>query len=312
MKIVFLDRESLGKDVSFSSIEKFGQFISYDYTAPEDVASRISEADILIVNKVIIGKEQIDSAPRLKLICVAATGTNNIDSAYASAKNILVKNAVNYSTNSVVQTTFAALLSLITNVGYFDDCVKSGKYSNSRHFTDTGRTFSEISGKRYGVIGMGTIGKKVAQVATAFGAEVVYYSTNGVAHCPDFKSVSLDELLQSCDIISIHAPLNEKTENLLSINQLRQMKSSAVLVNMGRGGIVNETDLVTALNENIIAGAVIDVFTKEPISKEHIYFSIKEKSKVILTPHIAWASKEARSLLVNKISENIENFLLQR
>lgn len=312
MKIVFLDRESLGKDVSFSSIEKFGQFISYDYTAPEDVASRISEADILIVNKVIIGKEQIDSAPRLKLICVAATGTNNIDSAYASAKNILVKNAVNYSTNSVVQTTFAALLSLITNVGYFDDCVKSGNYSNSRHFTDTGRTFSEISGKRYGVIGMGTIGKKVAQVATAFGAEVVYYSTNGVAHCPDFKSVSLDELIQSCDIISIHAPLNEKTENLLSINQLRQMKSSAVLVNMGRGGIVNEPDLVTALNENIIAGAVIDVFTKEPISKEHIYFSIKEKSKVILTPHIAWASKEARSLLVNKISENIENFLLQR
>lgn len=309
MKIVFLDIESLGKDISFNPIEKFGEFLSYDHTYPQEVKERIKDAQILIVNKVIIGKEQIDSAPNLRLLCVAATGTNNIDMGYAAEKKIVVRNAVNYSTESVVQTTFAALLTLMTNIQYFDNCVKSGTYSNSKHFTDTGRTFNELYGKTIGIIGMGTIGKRVAQVASVFGAKVVYYSTNRVAHCDDYFSVSLEELLINSDVISIHAPLNEKTTNLIALEQIQQMKKEAIIVNMGRGGIVNESDLVTALNSNIISGAVIDVYTKEPISANHIYFNIKDKSKVILTPHIAWSSIQARNRLVSKIAENIQRFI---
>lgn len=310
MKIVFLDRESLGTGISLNSIEKQGELIIYDYTSAQDVTNRIADAQILIVNKVVIGKNEIDAAPELKLICVAATGMNNIDLKYAALKGITVRNAVNYSTDSVVQVTFGSLLSLITNIRYFDDCVKNGIYSQSKHFTDTGKTFSEVSGKVFGVVGMGTIGKKVARVASAFGADVVYYSTNGTAHCPEYKSVTLNELLSICDIISIHAPLNEKTENLFMLEQLKKMKKSSIIVNMGRGGIVNENDLVTALNENIISGAVVDVYKTEPIGTNHAYFNIEDKNRVIFTPHIGWASIEARDLLVNKIALNIENFLL--
>ncbi len=310
MKIVFLDSASLGNGISFDSIEKLGEFTSFEYTAPENVAERVKDVQILIVNKVVIGKDEMDSAPGLKLICVAATGMNNIDLNYAAEKGILVRNAVNYSTESVVQVTFASILALITNIQYFDNCVKNGVYSQSKHFTDTGRSFAELYGKRFGIIGMGTIGKRVAQIASAFGAEVVYYSTNGVPHCKDYESLSLDELLSASDIVSIHAPLNEKTNNLIGLTDLKKMKREAFIANMGRGGIINETDLVTALNENIIAGAVVDVYGKEPIGPNHPYFNIKDKSKVILTPHIAWASVEARKTLVQKIAQNIESFLL--
>ena len=306
-KIVFLDADTIGADIDMSPITSLGEYTSYPFTKPEEVFERIEDCDVLIVNKVIMGKEQIDAAPNLKLICVAATGTNNIDIPYANSKGVIVKNAIGYSTDSVVQITFSLVMSLVNQVAYFDDAVKSRKYSNGRSFTDVSKVFWQLKGKKYGVVGLGNIGSRVAKIAQAFGMDVVYYATSGVAHSDEFKAVSLDELMQECDIISIHAPLNERTNNLIRYEHLKQMKQSAYIINLGRGGIINEADLVQALNENLIAGAGVDVFTKEPLPKDSPYFNIKDKSKVILTPHIGWASQEARTCLVEKIAENIRN-----
>jgi glycerate dehydrogenase len=198
-------------------------------------------------------------------------------------------------------------LSLICSIGYYDNVVKSGAYSQSQFFTDSGRSFQELKGKCFGIIGMGNIGKRVASIASSFGCKVYYYSTNGIAHCKDYPSVSLEELLQKSDVISIHSPLNEKTKNLISLKEMKEMKTSAVLINMGRGGIVNESDLVQSLNFGLIAGAVIDVYEDEPIKSDHPYMKIKDKEKVILTPHIGWASIEARKVLVDKLAENIKS-----
>ncbi len=307
MKIVFLDAATLGEDANFSQLEELGAFVSYSLTQPCDVKSRIKDAHVVIVNKVKIGKEEIDYAKNLKLICVAATGTNNIDSEYAKEAGVVVKNVANYSTDSVAQITFGSLLTLINNNIYFDSIVKSGNYSKNGHFTDTGRTFFELKGKNFGIIGMGNIGKKVATIASAFGCNVSYYSTGGVAHCKEYPSVCLSELLAKSDIISIHSPLNEKTKNLISLKEFKAMKTSAIVVNMGRGGIVNEKELAQALNFGLIAGAVIDVYEDEPIPEGHPYLSLKNPEKIILTPHIGWASIEARKLLIEKLVQNIKS-----
>ena len=305
MQIVFLDAASLGADVSLAPIEALGQLKCYSSTTPELVGERVGNADVMIVNKVLIGKAEIDAAPKLKLICVAATGMNNVDIEYANSKGIPVKNVVGYSTDSVAQITFSLVLALISKLEYFDNYVKTGEYCKSEHYTCTDRTFFELKGKNFGIIGMGTIGKRVAEIATVFGAKVSYYSTNGVAHCKDYPSVSLEELLAKSDIISIHAPLNNKTKNLIALEQLKKMKPDAFIVNMGRGGIINEVDLAHALNADIIAGAGVDVYEREPIQANHPYLSITNKEKIIFTPHIAWASREARKLLVEMIAANI-------
>ena len=307
MKIVFLDAATMGEDISFSQLEELGTFVSYSLTDASDVKSRIKDAQVVIVSKVKLGKEEIDSAKKLKLICVAATGINNIDSEYAKKVGIAVKNVVNYSTESVAQITFGSLLALVNNSIYFDSIVKSGSYSKNGHFTDTGRTFFELKGKNFGIIGMGNIGKRVAAIASAFGCNVYYYSTGGVAHCKEYPSVSLSELLAKSDIISIHSPLNEKTQNLISLKELKAMKTSALLINMGRGGIVNEKELAQALNYGLIAGAVIDVYEDEPIPEGHPYLTLKDPEKIILTPHIGWASIEARKVLIEKLVENIKS-----
>lgn len=307
-KIVFLDADTVGNDVSLEPIGKLGNLVTYPYTAPEDVFGRIRDCEVLIVNKVIIGKQQIDAAPNLKLICVAATGTNNIDIPYANSKGIPVKNAVGYSTESVVQVTFAMALQLVGQMPYFDGAVKSGNYSRGTSFTDVTRCFWELKGKKYGIIGLGNIGSRVAEIATAFGMEVVYSPTSGKAHSDKYKALPLEELLQTCDVISIHAPLNERTNNLLTYDKLQLMKPSAYLINMGRGGIINEADLVRILDENRIAGAGVDVFTKEPLPADSPFLHLKDPSKIVLTPHIGWASREARICLVGKIAENISAF----
>jgi glycerate dehydrogenase len=307
MKIVFLDSATIGSDISLLPLAELGDFVSYTHTKNEDIVSRLADANVAIVNKVIITKEIIDSCPKLKLICVAATGINNIDFEYARAKNIEVKNAVNYSTNSVVQVTFGILLEIVNKTSAHDSFVKSGRYSQSKIFTCLEFPFAEIAGKRYGIIGMGNIGKKVAQIAKAFGAEVCYYSTSGKNNSIiEYKQLTLSELLSTCDIISIHAPLNAQTNNLINEKALKQMKSTAILINMGRGGIVNETDLSNALDNNVIAFAGIDVFTQEPIDKNHPYMTMKNKNRLVLSPHIAWTSIEARKCLVDKIAENIK------
>ncbi len=306
MKIVFLDIATMGDDIELMPLKNRGTLISYPLSDAQQARERIKEADVVIVNKQYIGKEEIDVAKNLKLICVSATGVNNIDVEYAKSRGIPVMNVVDYSTESVAQITFGSLLTLVNNTIYFDAVVKDGRYSANRHFTDTGRFFHELNGLKFGVIGMGNIGKRVAQIATCFGCEVSYYSTSGVAHCSDYPSLSLEKLLTLSDIVSIHSPLNERTVNLITMKELSKMKPTAILINMGRGGIVNESDLADALNLDIIAGAVVDVYQKEPIPFNHPYLNLKRPDKMVLTPHIGWASIEARRTLMERLGENID------
>ncbi|MDR3184696.1 MAG: D-2-hydroxyacid dehydrogenase [Prevotellaceae bacterium] len=309
MNIVFLDADTIGKDISLAPLEALGGLKVFGKTLPNELTERIKNAGIIITNKVVLRQPEIDAATQLKLICITATGTNNIDTAYAAEKGIAVKNVANYSTESVVQTTFASLLALINHISYFDYYVKSGAYSTSSIFTHFGRTFSELAGKSFGVIGMGAIGERVAGVASAFGAKVSYYSTSGKHKHPHYPSLSLSELLHQSDVVSIHAPLNEKTNNLIDYAALQMMKPSAVLINMGRGGIVNEDALAKAIDQNLIAGAAIDVYAHEPLPDDHPYLCVNNKQKLILTPHVAWSSTEARARVVQFTAKNIEDFL---
>lgn len=305
LKIVFLDTNTLGNDISFEPITSLGDYKGYEETPAELVKERIQECNVLIINKIKVTKEVIDAAPNLKLICEAATGTDNIDIPYAKSKGIEVKNAVNYSTESVAQTTFMHILNLVGKADYFDNHVKSGEYSRGNCFTDVTNPFFELKGKHLGIIGLGNIGSRVAQIGEVFGMRVSYYPTSGIAHSDKYPALSLDELLASCDIISIHAPKNERTNNLITYDKLSLMKKEGYIINMGRGGIINEEDLSRALNEDIIAGAAVDVFVNEPFKQDHPYLSVK-KGKLRFTPHIGWASKEARKLLVEKIAHNIK------
>lgn len=304
MKIVFLDAATMG-DVSFKPFERLGEFVKFDSSTPEEARERVKDADVLLINKVLVNKELIDSAPNLRLICIAATGVNNIDVAYAASKGIPVRNAVGYSTDSVVQSTFMHILSLVGGAAYFDDSVKSGRYSRSGMFTDPNWNWWELAGKTIGIIGLGNIGMKVAKIAEAFGMKVCYFSTSGTGHCHDYPSLPLEELLAKSDIVSIHAPLNERTLNLIGARELAMMKPNAYLINMGRGAIVIEEDLAKAVDEGVIAGAGIDVFVREPIPEDHPYLKMKHPERMRLAPHVAWAATEARERLIDIMAENI-------
>ncbi len=308
MEIVVLDAKTLGSDVDLNILKEFGELTVYDTTSKDETLNRVKEADIIVTNKVVIDKEIIDGAKNLKLICVAATGMNNIDLEYAKEKGVEVKNVVGYSTESVVQHTFALAFYLIEQLRYYDDYVKNKKWSTSDIFTCLDRPFFEIYGKRWGIIGLGTIGKRVAEVAKSFGCNVVYYSTSGKNIDNEFKHIPLDALLCTSDIISIHASLNEKTKNLLNKTNLSKLKDNAVLLNLGRGGIINEDDLAKIIDEkNILLG--LDVTQKEPIKEDNPLLKIKNKDRLFITPHIAWTSVEARERLVLGIAKNIEEFL---
>ena len=304
MKIVFLDAATMG-DVSFEPFMEFGEFVSYGTSTPEEARERVKDADVLMINKVVVNKELIDSAPSLKLVCVAATGVNNIDVEYAASKGIPVRNVAGYSTDSVAQTTFMHILSLAGGAPYFDESVKSGGYSRSGMFTDPNWNWWELAGKTIGIIGMGNIGKKVARIADAFGMKVCYFSTSGTGHCKDYPCVSLEDLLRQSDIVSVHAPLNERTLNLLGASEFAMMKPTAFVVNMGRGAIIVEADLAEAVDNGVIAGAGIDVFVLEPIPEDHPYMKMKHPERMRLTPHIAWASVEARERLVGMMADNV-------
>ena len=304
MKIAFLDAATMG-NVSFEPFERLGEFVSYDNSTPEEARERVRDIDVLLINKVLVDKALIDSAPNLKLICIAATGVNNIDVEYAASKGIPVRNAVGYSTDSVVQSTFMHILSLVGGAPYFDASVKSGNYSRSGMFTDPNWNWWELAGKTIGIIGLGNIGKKVAHIAEAFGMNVCYFSTSGTGHCKDYPSLSLEELLRKSDIVSIHAPLNERTKDLIGREQLALMKPSAYLVNMGRGAIVVEKDLADAVDAGVIAGAGIDVFVTEPVPEDHPYLRMAHPERMRLAPHVAWASVEARKRLIGIMAENI-------
>ena len=312
MNIAFLDAKTVGELLNLAALEKYGQVTFYQTTTPAETLARVQDQDIVITNKVVLDRTILESCPHLKLICVAATGTNNVDLVAAREIGITVKNVVDYSTNSVAQLTFALLLQLINQISYFDNYVKQGDYARSDIFTHLQPPYWEISGKQFGIIGLGNIGRQVAKIAAAFGATVVYYSASGKNNNPDYQRLELEEFLASSDIISIHAPLNEYTRNLINYERLQQMKRSALLINVGRGGIVHEADLAWALDENLIAGAGVDVFETEPIKADNPLLQIKEPAKLVLTPHIAWASLEARTLLLDKVQQNIREFLAQQ
>ena len=304
MKIVFLDAATMG-DVSFAPIAQYGELVCYDSSTPEQAIERVADCEVLIINKVLVTPELIDAAPKLKLICESATGVNNIDLEYAASKGIPVRNAVGYSTSSVVQATFMQILSLMGQGPYYDDCVKSGRYSAMDMFTDPSVSWTELDGKRIGIIGMGNIGSRVAKIAHAYGMEVCYYSTSGTGHCKDYPCLSLEELMKTSDVVSIHAPLNERTAGLIGAAELAMMKSTALLVNMGRGGIVDEAALAAATDAGTIAGAALDVFVKEPVPADNPLLHVKHPERLRLAPHAAWASVEARRRLVQQIADNI-------
>jgi glycerate dehydrogenase len=309
MKIVILDAKTLGVVSNISELNKYGEVLSYETTPPELTVDRIADAEIVITNKVVIDGNVIDRCPQLKLICISATGMNNVDLEAAKKAGIVVKNAAGYSSQSVAQHTFAMIFQLANQLGYYDHYVKSGQYAESDIFTHYGPPSFELCNKNYGIIGMGNIGQTVAKIAESFGAKVSYFSTSGENTAQNYPLLSLPEILESSDIISIHAPLNEHTQNLIAKEQLAVMKSSAILVNVGRGGIVHEGDLARAIDDQIIGGACIDVFGKEPIEADNPLLKVKHPDRLVLSPHNAWASIEARIKLVQIVLNNIQKYL---
>ena len=307
-KIVVLDGKTLG-NVDYIKLNEFGQVIYYDMTSEDMISERIKDADIVLTNKVVLKEKDLKNAKKLKLICEMATGYNNIDIDYARKNNIVVTNVSGYSTNTVAQHTFAMFLYLYNNLNCFDKFVKNGEYSESGMFTNVDMTYNDLCGKVWGIIGLGAIGKRVAKIAQAFGARVIYYSTSGKNVNPDYAQVDFEELLEKSDVISIHAPLNEKTKGLINYDALSKMKKDVILINVGRGPIVVENDIARALDEEIIGGAALDVFEVEPIPKDNPLLSVRNKERLLMTPHIAWASEEARKRLFNDLLENIAAFI---
>ena len=310
MKIIFLDAATMG-DTSFEPIARLGELVCYESSTPEQALERVQDCEVLIVNKVKVTPQLIDAAKNLKLICESATGVNNIDIDYAAAKGIPVRNAVGYSTTTVVQATFMHILTLVSKAPYFDDCVKSGRYSQMGMFTDVSQDWWELSGKTIGIIGMGNIGNRVAKVAEAFGMNVCYFSTSGTSHNKEYHSVTLEELLKNSDIVSIHAPLNERTSGLIGEKELKLMKSSAYLINMGRGGIAVEEDLAKAVDEGVIAGAGLDVYVTEPLPADNCFLRMSHPERMSLAPHVGWASQQARERLMAQVAQNIESEMLK-
>lgn len=307
-KIVFLDSETLGNDVDVSKLNKYGDVMIYNQSNVDEVASRIKDANVVITNKHILGEKQLEEASKLKLICVTATGVNNIDLDYCKNVGITVCNVKGYSTNAVAQHTFALLLDLYNKNHYYHNYIDSGNYSSSSMFTHLGHTFHELDGKTWGIVGMGDIGRQVAKIATVFGCNVQYYSTSGKNSQQEYPRVDFDTLLKTSDIISIHAPLNSQTENLFNHEAFNKMKDTAYLINVGRGKIVNEADLTAALKNCQLAGAGLDVFEKEPFNLESPLLEIKDATKLIMTPHIAWAPIETRNRVIDEVCLNIEGF----
>ena len=305
-KIVILDGKTLG-DISIEKLNEIGEVQYYEATDESQVVERIKDANIILTNKVVLNRNNMKDAKNLEFIAETATGFNNIDIDYAKEHKIGVANVAGYSTNAVVQHTFASALGLLDQVVYYDRYVKEGEYSKSGSFTCLNKPYYEIENKVWGIIGLGAIGNRVGKIAEAFGAEVIYYSTSGKNSSTQFKKVSFEELLEKSDIISIHAPLNENTKGLIDYEALIKMKSSAILVNMGRGPIVVEKDLARAIEEEQIRGAALDVYETEPVGEDNILLSIKNKDKLLLS-HIAWASIEARERLFNEVVENIKAF----
>lgn len=308
MKIVFLDAKSIGEDIDLSGYGELGEVVKYDFSTPQEVNERIKDADVIVLNKVPINEETIGDAKNLKLVCVTATGTNNLDKEYLEKRGIAWRNVAGYSTESVAQHTFAMLFYLLEHLPYYDEYVKSEKYVEDKMFTHFDKKFSEICGMTWGIIGMGAIGRRVAELAKLFGCEVIYYSTTGKNNQQGYQRVSFEELLEQSDIVSVHAPLTPETENLMDKAAFSKMKKSAIFLNLGRGPIVSEEALAEALEAGEIRAAGLDVLNVEPMSSANPLKRIKDSDKLLITPHIAWASLEARTRLMDIILGQIREF----
>lgn len=309
MKIVVLERNSVGTDIDISSFEQLGEVSVYPVSVLENAAERVKDADIIVNNKVPMNEQTLKDAPNVKLICEFATGYDNVDLAYCNKRNIKVANVVNYSTAAVAQHTFAMLFYLLESLKHYDEYVKSGEYASQERFSNFDIPFTELEGKTWGIIGMGNIGKKVAHIAEAFGCNVIFHSVTGKSTCTDYKQTDFDTLLAQSDFLSLHCPLSELTKDLIDLDALKKMKKTAILINVARGPVVNQEALYEALTTDMIAGAGLDVLTKEPIAKDNPLGSIMDSGKLIITPHLAWASTEARQRVVSETYKNIEAFL---
>ena len=308
-KIVFLDALSLGKCNLKEQLEKIGNYVEYDITAPNETLNRCKGFDIVLTNKVVLDSSILESLKdSLKLICITATGMNNVDLEVAKNLGILVKNVAGYSTKSVAQHTLMMALSLSAKLPFYDFYCKSGDYAKSALFTELSYPLELLDNKQWGIIGLGSIGREVARLASAFGAKVSYHSTSGKNLAQDYPQLSLESLLKQSDIVSIHAPLNAQTQNLINKSNLALLKENAILINVGRGGIVNEEDLADEMQKRpIYAG--FDVFVKEPMIQNHPFLNPKIKNQLVLTPHNAWGYEASKKILINRILKNIHDFL---
>lgn len=311
MKIVFLDEYTLG-GTNLSIIRSLGDYTGYAKTAPEEVVDRAKGAEVVIVNKVVLGAKEMDALPSLRLICVAATGINNIDLVAAKERGILVRNAVGYSTHTVAETTLGSVLALLRQANYYNRYVKSGEYSASGEWVNFDRPTHRLWGKNWGVIGMGNIGREVARLASAFGCNVAYYSTSGAERKEECERMDLDSLLVWADIVSVHCPLNDKTKGLIDTEEIAKMKPSAVIVNVARGGIVVEEAVAKALDEGRLAGAAFDVYPSEPMPSTSPLLHTTDPDKLLLSPHNAWSAVESIEALVGCIVNNIKEYIENR
>ncbi len=308
MNIVFLDADTIGRDIDLSMFEKSGHVTVYGFSSKEEMRERAADADVLILNKMQADAYTLEKASHLKLICVTATGTNNLDKNYLAQRNIEWRNVAGYSTECVTQHTFAMLFYLLEKLAYYDNYVKSEAYVNNTTFTHFSNVFHELYGMTWGIIGLGAIGRRVAQIAAAFGCHVIYFSTSGKNNNPDYSRVSFDDLLSRSDIVSVHAPLTEKTEGLMNRSAFQKMKKSAVFLNLGRGPIVVEQDLADALLAEELAAAGLDVLSAEPMHPDNPLKSIKDSGRLLITPHIAWAGVETRRRLMETVCQQIQTF----
>ena len=309
MKIVVLERNSVGPDipVDYSAL---GEVTYYPNTVTvEEVKERIADANIVVSNKAPMKKEALQDAPNVKLICEFATGYDNVDIAYCKERGIKVANVVDYSTDMVAQHTFTLALTLLQKLPHYDNYVKSGVYSAQDRFSNFDIPFYELAGKTWGIVGMGNIGKKVAKIATAFGCKVIFHSITGKSTCTDYPQVDKETLLAESDFLSLHCPLSDLSRNFIDTESLKKMKKSAILINVARGPVVNNRDLYEALKAGEIMAAGLDVIEKEPLELSNPLSELKDSNQIIITPHLAWASVEARTRCVEETAENIRAFL---
>lgn len=309
MKLVILERDSAGTDIDVSCFEQFGTVACYANTTTVQVAERIKDADIIISNKAPMNQSTLADAPNVKLICLLATGYDCVDLTYCKSRGIKVANVVNYCTPAVAQHTLLLALMLSGKTAFYDQYVKSGAYSAQERFSNFDRTFHDLEGMTWGIIGMGTIGHKVASLADAFGCKVQFYSASGNSTCTDYPRVGLDTLLCTSDIVSLHCPLTDRTRSLIDKHAFEKMKPTAILINVARGPVVNTQDLYEALTTGKIMAAGLDVLEKEPMAHNNPLSQIQDSTKLIITPHMSWASVESRTRLIAEVAKNIQAFL---